>query len=222
MTTGVLFDLDGTLTPRRASIEAFAHVFAADHAEALAPVDREALARTLVAVDQGGYNKRRAEDLVETLEWRVAPAAAELDRYWRSHFADAVVPQPGLLDVLDGLRARGIATGLVTNGAVPGQTRKIERLGLAERLDAVVISEAVGCEKPDARIFEIACERLGVGPGDCWFVGDHPEKDIAGAERFGMRAVWITDAESGFAWPADADPPCHRIERLEELLAILG
>lgn len=218
----VLFDLDGTLCPRRASVETFAEVFARDLADRLHAIETAELARALVAADHGGYNPRRAEDLVAALPWRDPPDPAFLRDYWARNFAQAVVPQPGLLDVLDALIARGLRIGVVTNGPVEGQRRKLERLAVRERIHHVVISEAAGCEKPDPRIFALAAEGVGADAGDCWFVGDHPEKDVLGAARCGMRAVWIDDPVSGFPWPSSQPAPAHRIERLEELLGIVG
>jgi putative hydrolase of the HAD superfamily len=218
----VLFDLDGTLTPRRASLERLAPLLAADFADALGEIEPDALLRTLIACDHGGYNPRRAEDLIEALPWTAPPAPPALADYWQQRFPDAVVPQPGLHEVLEALRAAGFRLGVVTNGEVRAQTRKLERLGVPERVDDVVISEAAGCKKPDARIFERAARGVGVAAAQCWFVGDHPENDVLGAARFGMRAVWITDPEAGFPWPPGEPAARHRVERLEELLAIVA
>lgn len=218
----VLFDLDGTLTPRRASLERFAPIFAADFGDALAAIEVDELARRLIACDRGGYNPRRAEDLVEALPWREPPAPSELTAYWQRRFPDAVLPQPGLHAVLETLRTAGFRLGVVTNGEVVPQTRKLERLGVTERVDDVVISAAVECKKPDPRIFEIALRGVDVAPADCWFVGDHPANDVVGSRRFGMRAVWITDPEAGFPWPEGEPEAPHRITALTQLLAIVG
>jgi putative hydrolase of the HAD superfamily len=132
----VLFDLDGTLTPRSASLERFALLFAQDFEDSLAPIGIAELTRRLIALDQGGYNPRRAHDLREQLDWRAAPEASALDAYWQRRLPEVVVPQPGLHEVLDELVSRGLRIGIVTNGGVEGQRRKIERLGLADRKPA--------------------------------------------------------------------------------------
>ena len=172
MATGaVLFDLDGTLTPRRASIRGFASLFAADFADVLEPMAEGALADALVAHDHGGYNPRRAHDLIGALPWRKPPAPEAIDRYWQARFPDAVLPQPGLHEVLDALRGAGFRIGIVTNGGVPAQTRKLDNLGVTTRVDDVVISDAVACKKPDPAIFEIAVRGLGVAAESSWFNG---------------------------------------------------
>jgi putative hydrolase of the HAD superfamily len=76
---------------------------------------------------------------------------------------------------------------------------------LGGKFDATVFSCDVGVSKPDRRIYEIACERLGVEPGDCLFVGDGANDELPGAERAGMAAIQLrapgeTLTPDGEAW----------------------
>ena len=64
----------------------------------------------------------------------------------------------------------------------------------AELFDEVVLSGNEGVSKPDARIFEIACERLGEKPENCVFVDDSPENVIV-AKNLGMRGIVYADFE---------------------------
>jgi putative hydrolase of the HAD superfamily len=88
------------------------------------------------------------------------------------------------------LRAAGLRTGVVSNwdGRLEGL---LDGLGLTPLLDTVVSSAAVGLHKPDPRVFELACDRLGVTPEVSAHVGDHFYSDILGARAVGMRAVLI-------------------------------
>jgi putative hydrolase of the HAD superfamily len=113
------------------------------------------------------------------------------------------------------LSARGIRLGLISNwdGRLVGL---MNGLGLSELLDAVVSSADVGLHKPDPRIFELACERLGVTPSDAAHVGDHQYADIIGAEAVGMVPVLI-DRHGG------ENPGNERFVRsLDELEDALG
>jgi putative hydrolase of the HAD superfamily len=110
----------------------------------------------------------------------------------------------------------------VTNGGVVGQKRKIDRLGLGHFVQSLIISDAVDCKKPDAQIFELACRDLAVTPSKCWFIGDHPLNDVAGAMRVGMTGVWIHDHESGHDWPEDLPPPDHEIDSLPALTQLIS
>ena len=64
----------------------------------------------------------------------------------------------------------------------------------AELFDEVVLSGNEGMSKPDARIFKIACERLGENPENCVFVDDSPENILA-AEKLGMCGIVYVDFE---------------------------
>lgn len=66
----------------------------------------------------------------------------------------------------------------------------LERLGLADRLDAVVVSSAVGAAKPDPRPFQQGLHQLSLPPEAVWHIGDSPE-DEAGARAAGIRCLLI-------------------------------
>ena len=129
--------------------------------------------------------------------------------YARSRLYDDTLP------VLEELRARGFKVGIVSNtiwGSPAGLLREeIERLGLAPHIDVVVLCRDVGWRKPARPIFEFALKQIDMKAQDCVFVGDHPERDVAGASAVGMEAVLI-DREGSF--PAYGD---QRITSLREL-----
>jgi putative hydrolase of the HAD superfamily len=97
------------------------------------------------------------------------------------------------------LRARGMRLGLISNwdnrlsGLITG-------LGLDAELDTIVSSAEVGLHKPDPRIFELACSRLGVDAQQAAHVGDHHYADIVGAQAIGMRPVLIDRHADSRTW----------------------
>ena len=93
--------------------------------------------------------------------------------------------------LLDSLRDRGLATGLVSNAFDPGWLlhEDLARMGLAERLDAAVFSSEIGKRKPHPAIFEAVLSRLGVAPEETLFVGDRRYEDVRGAKELGMTTV---------------------------------
>lgn len=124
---------------------------------------------------------------------------------WASYYALAGSTHA----LLDALRARGLRLGLVSNTASPEWLLRpvLERQGLAERVDSVVLSSEVGKRKPHPAIFARALSELGVAAGESLFVGDRLEADVLGASRAGMRtvqALWFraddveVDAEPDF------------------------
>jgi len=97
---------------------------------------------------------------------------------------------PEVRAVLAALRARGLRLAAVSNfdRRLPPL---LATLGLAEHLDAVVHSTAVGAAKPDAGIFAAAAAALGVPLAAVVHVGDSLEADAAGALAAGARAVLL-------------------------------
>jgi putative hydrolase of the HAD superfamily len=110
-----------------------------------------------------------------------------LRREWTKR---SLEPRPDALDTLAELRRRGHRLGLISvcSQDVP---HVWDETPLAGALDELVFSCDVGISKPDPRIYEIACERLGVEPAECLFVGDGANDELPGAERVGMAAVQL-------------------------------
>lgn len=102
----------------------------------------------------------------------------------------SLVPRPDALETLAELRRRGHRLGLISvcSEEVP---RVWEETPLAGAFDELVFSCDVGISKPDPRIYEIACERLEVAPGESLFVGDGANDELPGAERVGMAALQL-------------------------------
>jgi putative hydrolase of the HAD superfamily len=119
-------------------------------------------------------------------------------------------PEAGAADALRTLRARGLALGVVSNSDGRVATF-LDGAGFAPFLDVIVDSAVVGVEKPDPAIFRIACDRLGVPPAACLYVGDVYELDVLGARRAGMEAVLVDAAGRHAALD------CPRIASVREL-----
>lgn len=111
--------------------------------------------------------------------------------------------------VLDELRELGYRLAVVSN-ADGRVERLLEDVGVRDRFEFVLDSHVVGVEKPDPRIFLQACERLGLEPGQCLYVGDLYPVDVVGARAAGLRAV-LLDPMGRLDYPVD------RIRGLGEL-----
>jgi putative hydrolase of the HAD superfamily len=102
----------------------------------------------------------------------------------------SLAPRADAIPTLKELRRRGHRLGMISacSQDVPDVW---ERSPFAGLFDAAVFSCSVGISKPDARIYELACEELGVAARDCLFVGDGANDELPGAERAGMTAVQL-------------------------------
>ncbi|WP_190066680.1 HAD family hydrolase [Streptomyces griseocarneus] len=100
---------------------------------------------------------------------------------WRP-YADAA-------DVLGELRRRGVRTAVVSN--IGWDLRPVFRAhGLDELVDSYVLSYEHGAQKPEPRLFRVACEALGLPPGEVLMVGDNQRAD-GGAGRIGCAVRFV-------------------------------
>ena len=130
-----------------------------------------------------------------------------------------LTPRPDALPTLEELRQRGRLLGMISvcTEDVP---QVWDETPLGREFDATVFSCDVGVSKPDPRIYKIACERLGVEPAECLFVGDGANDELPGAERVGMTAVQLRVpgealTPEGERWQGAS------IERLTEVLDLV-
>jgi len=105
---------------------------------------------------------------------------------------------------------------LVPNGLSAVQRGRIAASGLADCFTAVLISEEVGCAKPDPRFFNAALDSIRRAPAEALCVGDNPVADIAGARDAGIDQCWY--APAGAQWPGPGAPPLHMIHDLAQLV----
>jgi putative hydrolase of the HAD superfamily len=140
-------------------------------------------------------------------------------RVYASGVEDRLAMLEGASETLQQLQACGLRLGLLSNTAWPGEfhRQELERFGLIDFFDEMAFSCELGAWKPRAAAFHRILEQLNVAPTEAVYVGDLPEIDILGAQRAGLRAVWMA------ALPRQLGEvrPDATIQRLTELPAIL-
>lgn len=118
------------------------------------------------------------------------------------------------------LREQGYRIGVVSNYAHGGVLRRaLDRVGLLEMVDALVVSSDVGHLKPHPAIFEAALRALGAARESTVMVGDDVARDVIGARRVGMRAVWVPYPRC--APPRDAADADATVTSLAELPRVI-
>lgn len=119
-------------------------------------------------------------------------------------------------DLLEALAGR-VAMALVTNGLSDVQRTRLDRLGIADAFDAIVISSEVGVTKPRPEIFDRAFDALGrPDRATALMIGDSLSSDMAGGRNAGVATCWFNPR--GLAPDGDLT---HVITRLAELRAIV-
>lgn len=122
------------------------------------------------------------------------------------------------LDILDQLKDR-FQLLLLTNGSPSlQQTKLMMSPEIAPYFDHIIVSGAFGIGKPDASIFESALAKTESRKSEVLMVGDNLMTDILGANRSGIKSVWI-NRENKTAHASIF--PDFEIHRLDELLPIL-
>jgi putative hydrolase of the HAD superfamily len=112
------------------------------------------------------------------------------------------------------------ALGLLANGPALLRRAEIERLGIEDYFEVIVLSSEVRFTKPEPQFFMQALVDIGCRAGDAVMVGDDPFEDVLGAKATGLKSVWLNRA--GDVLPADTPPPDIEIQSLAELADQLG
>ncbi|HIS51378.1 MAG TPA: HAD-IA family hydrolase [Candidatus Onthomonas avicola] len=208
----VIFDMDGTVLNTLDDLAAAVNAALA-HA-GLPPVTLEKVRASvgngvLVLMDQ-------------MLPWpredaRYQEVAAWYRRYYAAHNLIETKPYPGILDLLEQLRRRGVTMAVVSN-------KPDEAVGPLSRhffgdYMAVSMGEHAGLRrKPYPDMVQEVLRRLGKTPAECLYVGDS-EVDRATAENAGLDCASVTWGFRDRAQLAALGPK-FLLDRPEELLAV--
>ena len=112
---------------------------------------------------------------------------------------------------------------VVTNGFVEVQYEKFDKSGLRDCFAHIVLSEEVGCQKPNPRIFEEALRMNGLQAEDVVMIGDSWSSDIQGAINAGIDQIWITKSKEQGAKSKDTteQTATYIVHSLSEVMEIL-
>lgn len=153
---GVVFDLDGTL------VDAFRDI-------------QEAINRPLVARGAAPHSLeqivRWVGDGAFKLAERATPANlmdqkdlifTEMMAYYRDHPADHAALYPGVIELLEGLRAEGIPVGVLSNKPYEMCVKTCARFGLTPLVNCIHGHTETAPHKPDPQALRAVMADLGV------------------------------------------------------------
>jgi putative hydrolase of the HAD superfamily len=220
----VLFDLDDTLLNHRE----------ADRLAAQNLYERQAISSPLEAFlttwkqAQEQHYKRYSAGEISFQEQRRARISDVLKRPLQNEEADALFTQylnayeenwklfDDVLPCLNQLSSCRL--GLITNGDGQQQRRKLEKTGLTDRFDMIVISSECGLSKPAPEIFLHACALAGEKPEHTLYVGDRYDLDALPARKAGLTGLWLdrTNARTEEHTP----PIISSLSELERVIAL--
>jgi putative hydrolase of the HAD superfamily len=191
-TRAVVFDFFGTLT-----VSAQGAVREADHAEVAAALGVPTAAyRKALNESWPDRARGRLGEIEDVLRWIARTSGVEPSEEAMRLATEArrrtqrgyITIRPEAVPTLRQLKASGLAIGLVSD-CTQELVEQWPQLAVAPYVDVPVFSVVEGVKKPDPVIFRTVCERLGVPPDDCVYVGDGDSKELPGAEAVGLHPI---------------------------------
>ncbi|MFN2581792.1 MAG: HAD family hydrolase [Candidatus Dormibacteria bacterium] len=107
-------------------------------------------------------------------------------------FGRGMVASSAMADTVRQVKNAGYKTALLTNISRDGEAMWRGLMPVDDLFDVVVDSSKVGLRKPDPRIYELTCQRLGVTPDRCLFIDDLA-CNVDAASALGMHAIQCMD-----------------------------
>ncbi|WP_226011062.1 HAD family hydrolase [Halomicrobium salinisoli] len=199
MTTAVCFDLDGRLVQYEPPFPEFLGDALTEHVETapdgLIDAYSEAFFDTFEALEPDPYEAgMRAVLAADGVGGHDADASAVVDALREREFESASVSDAAR-DCLDELAADDdVRLALVTDGVGDWQRAKLERVGLADAFDEVIVSYDVGGHKADGAPYDAVRERIDAD--EYVMVGDDYEGDVEAAREAGFVPIHYEDDEN--------------------------
>ncbi len=100
---------------------------------------------------------------------------------------------PEVPAMLSALKAKGMATAILSNGSGKMLEGAVSSAGIGGLLDAVLSVDKVGVFKPHDRVYDLVGARFGCGREEVLFVSSNGW-DVAGASGYGFQTVWVNRA----------------------------
>lgn len=104
-------------------------------------------------------------------------------------------PYPDVIQTLKESKKRNYKLGILTDGNVERQKRKIKSLGIIQFFDIIIFTKEINNPKPSEIPFQEAINKLKITPQKSFYVGDNPLIDFEGAKKVGMKTVRVLKGE---------------------------
>lgn len=172
-------------------------------------------------LEQKLYEKKdilvlRFKRLFDKYDIKASPELAN-DMYL-SNMSNHLQMFEGAYDILDALKGK---TKLVclTNGVLKAQKSKLDKGNLRMYFDEIIISDEVGCHKPDVKIFDYMISKIGeYDKSEMIIIGDSLTSDIQGGINFGISTVWFNYKNISFNGPKIFDYEINELKALNKIL----
>lgn len=140
----------------------------------------------------------------------------KLDITYLDFLAQGRIMIPGAVELLRHLKSKGYRIGILSNGFKEVQYRKIKTAEIERYIDCIVLSDDIGINKPDRRIYDHALSKTGGIPQRTIMIGDNPATDIDGAIRAGWHAIHFN--RDGASTPHPTATVVTSLQKIHSLL----
>lgn len=124
------------------------------------------------------------------------------DAYWDS-FLKNMELFPYVEKLFAILKNQKKKIAILTDLTAQIQHRKIRQLNIERDIDYFVSSEEAGEEKPSSQIFKVIMEKTGCQKDEVIMIGDSLEKDIKGAQKYGINGLWFAKEKADYHMNGD-------------------
>ena len=177
-----LYDISPILRKLFKSVDEFVEIYHTHNA-----IMWQQYSRGLVTSAQ--LKTERWRRTLATRQFEVLTAVCEeLDSNYLEILAEGAEMIPGVVEMLERLTKKYLIA-VLSNGFLKTQYRKLHFSGLEKYVTRTIVSDEIGINKPDKRIFDYAVAETGAQP-PLLMVGDNAESDIFGAMNAGWYAIW--------------------------------
>lgn len=183
--TTIIFDCDGTLLDTLTDLRN-----AVNHVLRLHKFPERSVPQVKAALGNGVAHLMRESLPDSVTDDEFNTYLDEFKTYYGEHLQDYTAPYPGILDMLDTLRAKGYKLAVVSNKIQEGITPLIKEY-FGDRLP-VAIGERPGLQrKPAPDMVLQALKELNSTPEESIYIGDS-EVDVATANNSGLLCIGVT------------------------------
>ncbi|MCK5842029.1 MAG: HAD family hydrolase [Candidatus Sabulitectum sp.] len=222
MIRAVIFDFDGTLADFvESDTAALKYIHGLTDSDCTAEEFTEASVEGIMQFHELVVSGKI--DPLLMFKYRLSYAFKKMEMTWEDRFTDVhrelllqeTRPYSGAAGMLKNLMGR-VRLGLITNASDSVlQRQRIEKSGLGEFFQEILIAGEISLSKPDPEIFLLMSRKLDVLPEECLFVGDSVQYDITGAHSAGMKTVLYGRNQSS-SKVAD-----HKAEDIQKLAGLI-
>jgi len=214
---GVIFDLDNTLVD---FVEA--KLIACE--EVVNYLDRGDPEELFDHFLNGNYNIEDPQNIKDYLQSNNISDEDVFERcseIYRSTKLENIELYPGVRDVLEEIRRKGLKIALVTDAERFNAINRLKKVGLKGYFDTIVTFDDTGKKKPDPEPFLCCLEEMGLEPEEVILIGDSLDRDVVPGKEIGIITVHARYGDKNYNEERDVEAD-HSIEGVYELMGFLG